>query len=102
MDWEMIMACLGKYVAFHNYRARISAKYEGMQDYKTEGGRPSCAYIPRFRNVRKQETDFLRGYATTFNADRYPGTEQDGFGEELKDKLMDTQTALGPWSVGSP
>ena len=65
---------LGKYFAFHNYRARISAKYEGFMDFKTEqapcyGG----AYIPRFRNVRKQETDFLRGYATTFNASRYHG-----------------------------
>jgi choline dehydrogenase-like flavoprotein len=95
---------LGKYFAFHNYRARITAKFEGMLDSKTEGGRPTGAYIPRFRNVRKQETDFLRGYATTFNANRYGGGGGSGegmFGEELKNKLMDTSAPMGPWSIGS-
>jgi choline dehydrogenase-like flavoprotein len=94
---------LGKYFAFHNYRARITASYEGMKDFKTEGGRPTGAYMPRFRNVYKQETDFLRGYATTFNANRYgAGSKTNGlFGEELKDKLMDTSNPPGTWSIGS-
>ncbi|HEY6503422.1 MAG TPA: GMC family oxidoreductase [Chitinophagaceae bacterium] len=92
---------LGKYFAFHNYRARITATYEGMLDFKTEGGRPTGAYIPRFRNVYKQETDFLRGYACTFNANRSGnGANLEGsFGEDLKKKLMDS--SLGPWRVGS-
>lgn len=97
---------LGKYVAFHNYRARITAKFDGMPNFKTEGGRASGAYIPRFRNVYKQETDFLRGYAMTFNANR--GTfgstaiNADGlFGDELKNKLMDTTAPLGLWNIGS-
>ncbi|MEO5562955.1 MAG: GMC family oxidoreductase [Chitinophagaceae bacterium] len=92
---------LGKFVAFHNYRARISAKYEGLLDSTTENARASSAYVPRFRNVRKQETDFLRGYATTFNANRYPAGRGDGFGEELKNKMIDASGALGPWGVGS-
>jgi choline dehydrogenase-like flavoprotein len=93
---------LGKFVAFHNYRARISAKYDGLMEFKTEGGRPTSAYIPRFRNLRKQETDFLRGYATTFNAGRYPpGGNTAGFGEDLKNKLLDTSAPLSPWFVGS-
>ena len=94
---------LGKYFAFHNYRARISANYDGMLDFKTEGGRASGAYIPRFRNVYKQETDFLRGYAMTFNANRSGGGgNTDGlFGEELKNKLMNTSGPMGPWNVGS-
>jgi choline dehydrogenase-like flavoprotein len=91
---------LGKFVAFHNYRARIFAIYEGMLDHKTEGSRPSSAYVPRFRNVRKQETDFLRGYATTFNATRMVGNKTDGFGEELKEKMVDPD-ALGAWGIGS-
>jgi choline dehydrogenase-like flavoprotein len=91
---------LGKYVAFHNYRGRISARYEGMMDYKTEGGRPTSAYIPRFRNVKKQETDFLRGYASGFSAGRYPQQNSDGVGLDLKNKLMG-ETKLGPWNVGS-
>ncbi len=95
---------MGKYFAFHNYRARISAKYEGMMDSKTKGGRPTGAYIPRFRNVRRQETDFLRGYATTFNANRYapgPGNLNGLFGDPLKKQLLETNTPMGPWNVGS-
>ncbi len=67
------------------------------------GGRATGAYIPRFRNVRKQETDFLRGYATTFNAGRYSGggNPEGLFGEESKNKLMDTSAPMGPWGVGS-
>lgn len=90
---------LGKYVAFHNYRARITAKYDGLLEFKTENGRASGAYIPRFRNLRKQETDFLRGYATTFNANRSTKTQQEGFGERLKDGLMKPE--LGSWNIGS-
>lgn len=91
---------LGKFVAFHNYRARISAKYDGMLDSTTEQGRASGAYIPRFRNVRKQETDFLRGYACTFDTGRGSNSKTDGFGDELKDNLMKKQEP-GPWYVGA-
>ncbi len=91
---------LGKYFAFHNYRARITAKYEGMLDSTTEQSRATGAYIPRFRNLRKQETDFLRGYAMTFNASRNSSPKGEGFGEDLKNKLMDTSKS-GPWNIGS-
>jgi choline dehydrogenase-like flavoprotein len=92
---------LGKYVAFHNYRARISAQYDGFKDSKTEGGRkPTYAYLPRFRNLHKQEMDFLRGYAATFSSGRPPLQDMNGFGENLKNNLMSTPE-LGPWSVGS-
>ena len=59
---------LGKYIAFHLYRGRISAEYDGHLDSTTEGRKPSSGYVPRFRNVYKQETDFLRGYAAGFGA----------------------------------
>jgi len=90
---------LGKYVAFHNYSARISATYEGFKDKTTDGRRPTSAYIPRFRNVFKQETDFLRGYAAGFSASRSVNTNSDGFGPELKKNLA--QKEWGPWHVGS-
>ena len=93
-------ALLGKYVAFHNYRARITAKYDGMLDFTTEQSRATGAYIPRFRNLHKQETDFLRGYAMTFNAGRGSNPSADGFGEDLKSQLMATPK-LGPWHIGS-
>ncbi len=89
---------LGKYLAFHNYRGRVSATYEGFQDFTTEGRRPNSGYIPRFRNVRRQETDFLRGYAAGFGAN--PSLQPaEGWGENYKDQLLHAKPGL--WQVGS-
>jgi choline dehydrogenase-like flavoprotein len=90
---------LGRYVAFHNYRARLSAVYDGFSDKTTEGRLPTSGYIPRFRNVRRQETDFLRGYAAGFSTSRGPVIPEGGFGEGLKESLE--KPAYGPWQVGS-
>ncbi|MBW8682793.1 GMC oxidoreductase [Chitinophaga rhizophila] len=90
---------LGKYFAFHNYRATIYADYDGFPDVTTEGRRPTSAYIPRFRNVKKQETDFLRGYAAGFDTGRRSWRSNDGFGTSLKDQLFNEET--GNWYVGS-
>ncbi len=91
---------LGKYVAFHNYSARISGEYDGFKDYTTNGRNPAGGgYIPRFRNVYKQETDFLRGYACGFYAGRYQQHNYDGVGQSLKENLV--KGDLSPWQVGS-
>ncbi|PUZ24670.1 Choline dehydrogenase [Chitinophaga costaii] len=92
---------LGKYVAFHNYRAHINAicEDERFKHLNDVGRRPTSGYIPRFRNVHKQETDFLRGYAAGFGAGRDLQYSTDGFGQELKDQLASKE--LGPWYVGS-
>ena len=90
---------LGKFMAFHSYRGRISAEYEGFMDSTTDGRRPTGTYIPRFRNVFKQETDFLRGYATSFSAGRMDSIKRDGLGETLKDNLLNT--SLGLWGINA-
>ena len=90
---------LGRYAAFHNYRARISAQYDGFKESTTDGRRPTSAYFPRFRNVAKQETNFLRGYAAGFSAGRSTTHNTAGFGEDLKKNLASGE--LGAWNVGS-
>ncbi len=90
---------LGKFVAFHNYSARISAQCNDFKDQTTDGRRPTNAYLPRFRNLYKQDTDFLRGYAATFNAGRSFDTNSDGFGAGLKKNL--SAKDWGPWRVSS-
>jgi choline dehydrogenase-like flavoprotein len=90
---------LGKYVAFHNYRARVFAQYEGMSDQTTQGKRMTSGYIPRFRNLHKQETDFLRGYASGFGSDRYDQQSSEGLGMELRENL--NKREIGMWRVGS-
>jgi len=95
---------LGKYVAFHNYRAGISAEYDGMLDLTTDGRRPNSPYIPRFRNLLKQETSgpasrFLRGYAAGFSAGRGSRSDQSDLGIDLKESLLNPK--LEGWHVGS-
>jgi choline dehydrogenase-like flavoprotein len=91
---------LGKYVAFHNYSAHISAQYDGLKEWTTDGRNPAGGgYIPRFRNLRKQETNFLRGYASGFSAYRWQQQSWDGVGSNFKDNLAKGE--LSPWHVGS-
>ena len=89
---------LGKFIGFHNYRGRVSGEFDGFHDFTTDGRRPNAAYIPRFRNVFKQDTDFLRGYATSFSSQKI-GYSTDGIGESLKENLFKPET--GGWTVGA-
>ncbi|MGY4536917.1 choline dehydrogenase-like flavoprotein [Mucilaginibacter sp. UYNi724] len=91
---------LGKYVAFHNYSAHINAEYDGAKEWTTDGRNPAGGgYMPRFRNVYKQETNFLRGYAAGFSAYRYEQHSSEGIGQGLKNNLV--KKDLSGWHVGS-
>ncbi len=89
---------LGKYIAFHNYRGKIFATIDDFKDVKTDGKRPTFGYIPRFRNVYRQETDFLRGYAISFGANRGKSFNSEGFGAELYQNLMSKPEFEG-WGI---
>ena len=91
---------MGKFVAFHNYSARISAQYDGMKELTTIGRNPAGGgYMPRFRNLFKQETNFLRGYAAGFSAYRSSDVHDDSAGKSFKENLLNP--GIGPWRVGS-
>ena len=91
---------MGKFVAFHNYSARMSAQYEGLKEFSTIGRNPAGGgYMPRFRNLFKQETDFLRGYSAGFSAYRSSNADTTGVGIDLKKNLLHPE--IGPWKVGS-
>ncbi len=91
---------LGKFIAFHNYRATINAQFEGFPNYTTEGAKPTSHYVPRFRNIYRQETDFLRGYAAGFGAQPQRKTVRKGFGAELTNQLLNSKET-GVWNVNS-
>jgi len=90
---------LGKYVSWHNYRGKANASYEGYKDKKTDGRNPSNSYIPRFRNVFKQEMDFLRGYAIGVAGGRGTFSNTDMIGDQLRENLLKPQ--LGNWYVST-
>ncbi len=89
---------LGRYVAFHNYRGSLRAEVEGFDDSYYSGRRPTQPMMPNFRNVRKQETDFQRGYMVFFSAARpswAQGNSTPGVGAAFKEKI----TRPGPWGI---
>ncbi len=86
---------LGRYMAFHNYRGTITASVEGHEDQYYYGRKPTGAMLPNFRNVRKQEKDFLRGYMMHFSSSRGHGNSKDDIGAEFKESI----TEAGPWGV---
>lgn len=85
---------LGKYVAFHNYRGTVSATFEGYEDTYYYGRRPTAIMMPSFRNVHKQEEDFMRGYMSFYTASRTKGST-DSIGAELKESI----SKPGEWNV---
>lgn len=93
---------LGKYVGFHNYKARVSGIYEQGDGFKTDGRRPTSTYIPRFRNLRKQDedADFLRGYAVSFYTNFDTNRNTNGYGETLKNNLLQKEEIVR-WKVGA-
>lgn len=89
---------LGKYIAFHNYRGTVSASYDGPMDKYYYGRRPTQPMMPNFRNVYKQETDFLRGYMCFYGAGRGRGFG-DGLNTEIGGAYKDALTEAGNWHI---
>ncbi|HEY4209204.1 MAG TPA: GMC family oxidoreductase, partial [Puia sp.] len=89
---------LGRYIAFHLYRGRGGATFDGYSDSYYFGRRPTAAFMPAFRNLHKQEMDFQRGYMLYFEASRagwYRGDSEAGIGSQYKDSL----TEPGQWQI---
>ena len=79
---------LGKYVGFHNYRGAAGGEIEGYEDKYYYGSNPSECMVPNFRNVGKQDTDFVGGYMCFMGAYRTNGDEKltkAEFGEDFKE-----------------
>src|SRR4030095_15110673 len=88
---------LGRYISFQNYRGSLSASIDGPPDKYYYGRRPVSPLMPSFRNVYKQETDFLRGYLVFWGAYRDTGNSAgaDSIGAEFKEAMSET----GDWGV---
>jgi choline dehydrogenase-like flavoprotein len=90
---------LGKYIAWHNYRGKGNAQFEGLKDKRTDGRSPTNSYIPRFRNLHKQETNFLRGYAIGIGGGRGLHSDTSMIGDQLRENLLNP--SYGSWHISS-
>lgn len=89
---------LGKYIAFHNYRGTLSASMDGYLDSYYYGRRPCAIMMPNFRNVYKQEMDFMRGYMTFYSVMR-AGWGHDTEGPQIGGTYKENISEAGPWAV---
>jgi choline dehydrogenase-like flavoprotein len=92
---------LGRYVMDHHYGSGASGTVQGFTDKRTTGRRPNGIYIARFRNVKDQHPDFLRGCGMQGGSGRSGwgrGSGMPGYGAEFKQSLIDD---LGPWTLSA-
>jgi choline dehydrogenase-like flavoprotein len=86
---------LGKYVAFHNYRASVGARVEGFDDKYYKGRNPTDSIIANYRNLKNQDTDYVGGFTTFAGGYRPQGNDKvnTSCGAELKEAM----TIPGGW-----
>ncbi|HEX5555445.1 MAG TPA: GMC family oxidoreductase [Chitinophagaceae bacterium] len=91
---------LGHYLMDHHFRAGAHGRADGFDDKYYFGRRPTGVYVPRFRNVDKNEKrDYLRGFGYQGRASRsgwHRGIAELGVGKGFKDKLSEP----GVWTMG--
>jgi choline dehydrogenase-like flavoprotein len=88
---------LGKYVAFQNYRASVTATMDGFLDRYYFGRNPTELILANYRNLHQQETDYKGGFTTFMGAyrERPAETESGQVGGAYKDAL----TEPGGWKA---
>jgi choline dehydrogenase-like flavoprotein len=89
---------LGRYVAFHNYRAGLGGRVEGFEDQYYTGRNPTEPIIANYRNLGKQEMDYVGGYTTFTGAYRERG-DWDAMQALCGAQLKEMKAKPGPWNV---
>jgi choline dehydrogenase-like flavoprotein len=90
---------LGHNLMDHHMGAGASGIMPGNEDKVPFGNRPNGIYVPRFRNVKTKEKDFVRGYGYQGGGSREGwgrGAMMAGIGVDFKNSLK----APGPWRMG--
>ena len=89
---------LGKYVAFHNYRASVNGIMDGMQDVYVYGRNPTEPIVANYRNLKKHEMDYVGGFTSFMGAYRMRSDGsmlEETIGAEYKKQL----TEPGIWGA---
>lgn len=79
---------LGRNLMDHHKGINAAASVDGFEEMYYYGRRPVSLYIPRFRNLSKQDAAFIRGYH--FGGGAYRSRKQaEGIGVELKEAMSE-------------
>jgi len=85
---------VGRNLMDHHKGLSASASVEGFEDRYYYGRRPVSVYIPRFRNVDRNDASFLRGYHYGVSASR-----QTAQSDEIGAPLKEAMTEPGKWQI---
>jgi len=88
---------LGKYVCFQNYRGSVGGSIEGFEDKYYYGRRTTECMMPNFRNLGRNDMDFVGGYMAFSGAYRNRGIEPAGagIGADYKENMSEP----GKWGM---
>jgi choline dehydrogenase-like flavoprotein len=87
---------MGKYIAHHNYRTGANGRIDGFEDKYFYIRNPTECILVNFRNLGKQEMDFVGGYTTFTGAYRERGAPTT---ESVGGEYKDAQAKPGPWGI---
>ncbi|GJG86955.1 GMC family oxidoreductase [Gemmatimonadetes bacterium T265] len=87
---------LGKYVCHHNYRAAANGTLDAFADEYYYVRNPTECILVNFRNVGRQETDFVGGYTTFTGGYRERGVPTE---ERVGGAYKDARSRPGPWHL---
>jgi len=85
---------VGRNLMDHHKGLSATASVDGFEDSYYYGRRPTNIYVPRFRNVKKEDMDFLRGYH--FGGSAYRGKHD---GNEIGEPLKQAMATPGGWQM---
>ncbi|BFM07941.1 GMC family oxidoreductase [Halioxenophilus aromaticivorans] len=86
---------LGRYLMDHTMHVGATGTMEGFDEHYYKGRRPNGIYIPRFRNLKQQDANYVRGFGYQGGASRpswQAGMDQPGIGTDLKASLKNPGT----------
>jgi choline dehydrogenase-like flavoprotein len=89
---------IGRNMMDHHKGSGANAVVEGYEDQYYFGNRPTGVYMPRFQNIGKHKSDYLRGFGLQGGAGREGWgslTMQTLIGTELKNAAQ----TPGPWTI---
>lgn len=89
---------VGRNLMDHHKGSGAVAEVEGYLDKYYYGQRPNQVYMPRFRNVGEQRTDFIRGYGMQGGAGRSGWRHADEAGK-IGVALKNAAEEPGPWHM---
>ncbi|UCE70280.1 MAG: GMC family oxidoreductase [Flavobacteriaceae bacterium] len=90
---------MGRFIGFHLYRGRANGRIDGFEDTYVYGKNPTECIIANYRNLGKQDTDFMGGYTIFTGGYRVRRELKTYNGPRLGGAFKDQLSEAGQWYI---